>query len=128
MKVLALNWLGMRTKQFAPMSALFAEALGLELQSQDSFSSRFCLENKTEVHVYNHQDEFHQFFGDAPVIGFEVDSFTEARAQLQAFGVEFIYPQPQRQAGRAWQHFRAPDGNVYEIMGVDDLEQTISDF
>ena len=37
-------------------------------------------------------------------------------------GIEFLYPEPQRQAGKAWQHFRAPDGNVYEIIGVDDLD------
>lgn len=22
---------------------------------------------------------------------------------------------------RAWQHFRAPDGNIYEIIGPDDV-------
>lgn len=33
----------------------------------------------------------------------------------------FIYPEPQRQAGQAWQHFRAPDGNVYELIGPDDV-------
>ncbi|MEY4530281.1 MAG: hypothetical protein RLZZ156_1002 [Deinococcota bacterium] len=124
MKVLSLSWLGMRTKNFTAMSAFFENALGLELQSKDQKSSRFCLENKTEIHVYNNQDEFHKFFGNAPVIGFEVDSFAKARAKLLEFGVEFIYPEPQRQDGRAWQHFRAPDGNVYEIIGVDDLDTT----
>jgi hypothetical protein len=68
MKVLSLSWLGMRTKNFADMSALFEHALGLELQSKDQNSSRFYLENKTEVHVYDHSDEFHEFFGNAPVI------------------------------------------------------------
>ena len=35
-------------------------------------------------------------------------------------GIEFIYyPEPQRASGRIWQHFRAPDGNVYEIIGND---------
>jgi catechol 2,3-dioxygenase-like lactoylglutathione lyase family enzyme len=123
MKVLSLSWLGMRTKNFTAMTALFEDALGLEVQSQDQLSSRFCLADKTEVHVYSNQDEFHDFFGDAPVIGFEVDSFSEAQVKLQEFGIEFVYPEPQRQAGRVWQHFRAPDGNVYEIMGKDNLER-----
>ncbi len=82
MKVLSLSWLGMRTKNFAAMSALFENALGLEVQSKDQQSSRFVLADKSEVHVYDNQDEFHEFFGDAPVIGFEVDSFAQARAKL----------------------------------------------
>jgi hypothetical protein len=34
-------------------------------------------------------------------------------------GTEFIYEEPQRASGRIWQHFIAPDGNVYEIIGND---------
>jgi hypothetical protein len=40
-------------------------------------------------------------------------------------GIEFLYPEPQRQAGKIWQHFRAPDGNVYEIIGEDDFEDDL---
>jgi hypothetical protein len=50
-----------------------------------------------------------------------VQSFKTAREAMIAAGIEFIYPEPQRKDGRAWQHFRAPDGNVYEIIGMDDL-------
>ncbi len=54
--------------------------------------------------------------------GFWVDSFQAARAALEVAGAEFMYARPQRAEGRAWQHFRAPDGNVYEIIGPDDLD------
>ena len=62
----------------------------------------------------------HDFFGSAPVIGFAVDSFPEVHAAMTAAGTEFIYPEPQRAGGRAWQHFRGPDGNIYEVIGPDD--------
>jgi hypothetical protein len=39
---------------------------------------------------------------------------------MTAAGIEFIYPEPQRAGGRAWQHFRGPDGNIYEVIGPDD--------
>jgi hypothetical protein len=61
------------------------------------------------------------FFGTAPVVGLAVDSFRAAHAALTTARTEFLHPEPQRADGRAWQHFRAPDGNVYEILGPDDL-------
>lgn len=73
------------------------------------------------MHIYGSDDEDHEFFGTAPVVGLAVDSFRAAHAALARAGVEFTYPEPQRADGRAWQHLRAPDGNVYEIIGPDDL-------
>ena len=73
------------------------------------------------MHVYGRDDEDHEFFGTAPVVGLAVDSFRAAHAALVTARVEFLYAEPQRADGRAWQHFRAPDGNVYEIIGPDDL-------
>jgi catechol 2,3-dioxygenase-like lactoylglutathione lyase family enzyme len=90
---------------------------------EETDGSRFALADGTEVHVYDDQDTFHEFFGSAPVIGFWVDSFAETHARMTLAGTEFLYPEPQREAGKAWQHFRAPDGNVYEIIGTDDLEE-----
>jgi hypothetical protein len=34
----------------------------------------YRLGDGTEVHVYGPPDEFHDFFGDGPVVGFAVDS------------------------------------------------------
>jgi hypothetical protein len=48
-----------------------------------------------------------------------VDDFATARDRLLSVGTEFIYEEPQRALGRIWQHFIAPDGNVYEIIGND---------
>jgi catechol 2,3-dioxygenase-like lactoylglutathione lyase family enzyme len=119
MKVLSLGWLGVRTQNSAAMTAFYRDVLGLEMLQEETTSARFCLADRTEVHVY---DEFHEFFGSAPVIGFLVDSFAEAQAALLQAGIEFLYPEAQRHAGQAWQHFRAPDGNVYEMIGPDDLD------
>jgi catechol 2,3-dioxygenase-like lactoylglutathione lyase family enzyme len=122
MKVLSLGWLGVRTKNAAAMTAFYRDVLRLEVLQEQTTGERFGLADQTEVHVYSEDDEFHEFFGSAPVIGFVVDSFAEAQAAMLQFGIEFLYPEVQRHAGRAWQHFRAPDGNVYEIIGPDDLD------
>jgi catechol 2,3-dioxygenase-like lactoylglutathione lyase family enzyme len=121
-KVTSLGWLGIRTAHAAAMSAFYRDVLRLELLSEDATSSRFRLGNGTEAHVYVAADPDHDFFGEGPVVGFAVRSFRAARSALTRAGIELIYPEPQRVGGKAWQHFRAPDGNVYEIIGPDDID------
>lgn len=121
MMVRSLGWMGVRTSKAAAMSAFYRDVLGLEVIREQPNASWFRLADGTEAHVYSDEDRDHSFFGSGPVVGFEVDSFAAARAAMVAAGIEFLYPEPQRKDGRAWQHFRAPDGNVYEIIGPDDI-------
>ena len=58
------------------------------------------------------------FFDRGPVVGLVVDDFDRARAAMIDAGIEFI-GELQREGGSAWNHYRAPDGNVYEIIGPD---------
>jgi catechol 2,3-dioxygenase-like lactoylglutathione lyase family enzyme len=118
-KVIRLAWMGAKTRQFDRMNEFYRDVLGLDVLSIDDSSGRFKLRDGTEVHVYGPQDKHHEFFGDGPVVAFEVDDFAAAQRRLHAAGIEFIYPAPQRAAGRIWQHFRAPDGNVYELIADD---------
>lgn len=122
MIVRSLGWLGVRTAQAAAMCALYRDVLGLDVILDRPGATWFRLGDGTEVHVYGPGDEDHEFFGTAPVVGLGVDSFRAAHAALAAAGVDLLYPEPQRSDGRAWQHFRAPDGNVYEIIGPDDID------
>ena len=119
MKITRLGWMGIKTRQFDRMSAFYRDVLRLEVLSIDDESGRFKLGDGTEVHVYGPQDQDHEFFGSGPVVAFEVDDFTTARARLLSVGTKFIYEEPQRALGRIWQHFIAPDENVYEIIGND---------
>jgi glyoxylase I family protein len=119
MKVTHLSWMGAKTQQFDRMNEFYRDVLGLEVLCIDDSSGRFKLQDGTEVHVYGPKDKHHEFFGEGPVVAFEVDDFAAAQSRLLAAGVEFIYPEPQRSAGKVWQHFRAPDGNVYELIGDD---------
>jgi catechol 2,3-dioxygenase-like lactoylglutathione lyase family enzyme len=115
----SLTWLGVRTRNAAAMTAFYRDVLRLEVILERPGAVWFRLADGTQVHVYDEDDDEHAFFGTAPVVGFAVDSFQAAHAALAAAGIEFLYPEPQRAQGQAWQHFRAPDGNVYEIIGPD---------
>ena len=119
MAVRSLGWLGVRTPQAPAMTAFYRDVLRLEVILERPDATWFRLGDGTEVHVYGPADEDHDFFGSAPVIGFAVDSFPDVHAAMTAAGTEFIYPEPQRAGGRVWQHFRGPDGNIYEVIGPD---------
>jgi catechol 2,3-dioxygenase-like lactoylglutathione lyase family enzyme len=113
--VRGLVWLGVRTEQFDQTVSLYRDVLGLRPFHEDAASVRFRLPNGTEIHVYGPADVDHGFFGSAPVVGLLVDDVGRARAAMEAAGVEFIGP-IQSADGSRWNHFRGPDGNVYEIM------------
>jgi catechol 2,3-dioxygenase-like lactoylglutathione lyase family enzyme len=119
MKVTRLGWMGIKTRQFDQMNTFYRDVLNLDVLSIDAHSGRFKLDDGTEVHVYGQLDQDHEFFGSGPVVALEVDDFAVARTRLLNAGIEFVYEEPQRASGKIWQHFIAPDGNVYEIIGND---------
>ena len=115
MSIQSLVWMGVRTPRFAATVAFYRDVMGLPVIRQAPDAVWFRLDNGTELHVYSPGDDDHDFFGAGPVVGLEVDDFAAVRARMIAAGVEFI-GEPQREGGTVWNHFRGPDGNVYEIM------------
>ena len=112
----SVSFLGLRTRQFAAMRRLYAEAYGLPVLREAPGAVWFALNDRAELHVYAHADRDHAFFTDGPVPGLLVDDFEAMVERLEAHGVEWL-TEPETAAGRTWRHYRAPDGNVYEVMG-----------
>lgn len=71
------------------------------------------------MELYRPEEEFHAFFTTGPMIAFRVDDVDAARASMEAAGIEFIGP-IQRAGKASWNHFRAPDGTVFEISSEAD--------
>jgi catechol 2,3-dioxygenase-like lactoylglutathione lyase family enzyme len=112
----SVRFVGLRTRAFAEMTALYRDALRLATEHEGPGAAWFRTADGTSIHVYDADDTDHHFFGSGPVVGFLVEDFASARVALEATGVEFI-GEPQRDGGAVWNHYRAPDGNVYELMG-----------
>ena len=89
--------------------------MGLEETRRECDVVGFAFPDGAQMEVWRPEDEFHSFFGAGPVVCLRVDDVQEARAEMEAAGVEFLGP-VQRSDGAAWSHFRGPDGNVYEII------------
>jgi catechol 2,3-dioxygenase-like lactoylglutathione lyase family enzyme len=78
----------------------------------------FRLANGDTVEVFAADDQHHRHFTTGPVVGFRVDDVVAAQAEMEAAGIEFFGTTESSPDGYSWSHFRAPDGNVYEIMSA----------
>ena len=117
MEIKRLSWLGIRTERFDEMTAFLERALGLRKEIAEPGRAMFRLPTGDPIDVFAAEDERYLHFTTGPVVGFLVDDVDAASAELEATGVE-IGP-VQRGDGFAWAHFRAPDGNLYELQGKD---------
>ena len=116
--VKGLGWLGIRTARFEETLGMFRDVMNLEIVRQEHDMVGFRFPDGTEMEVWRPEDNFHGFFTTGPVVGFRVDDVEQARARMEASGIEFFDP-VQRSEGACWSHFRGPDGNVYELISRD---------
>ena len=122
MHVKGLAWLGLRTTQFEEMVKFFHEVMGIKPIRDEPEIAGFELANGTQVELYSPEEEFHAFFTTGPVVAFWVDDVAGARASMEAAGIEFIGP-IQHAGKTSWNHFRAPDGTVFELLSRADEER-----
>jgi len=122
MHVKGLIWLGLRTTQFEEMVKFFRDVMGMQPIRDEPEIAGFQLTNGTQVELYRPEEAFHAFFTTGPVVAFWVDDVNAARATMEGAGIEFIGP-IQRAGKTNWNHFRAPDGTVFEILSRVDEER-----
>jgi len=82
------------------MSAFYRDVLRLEVILERPGATWFRVQDGTEVHVYGSDDEDHEFFGTAPVVGLAVDSFRTAHAARSTLptSTEFLPPGPRKRS------------------------------
>jgi catechol 2,3-dioxygenase-like lactoylglutathione lyase family enzyme len=115
--VKGLVWVGSRTERYEEMVRFYRDALRLPLEHEEGEFAGFRLPDGSKAEVFGPSDTEHTHFNKGPVPGFLVDDVKSTRRVLEAKGVEFIGPVHEWEpTGEAWSHFRAPDGNVYEIV------------
>jgi catechol 2,3-dioxygenase-like lactoylglutathione lyase family enzyme len=109
MDITSLGWLGTRTEHAAELAAFYADVLGLELVHREPGFWVFELPDGRHVEVFATGYSGREHF-QAPVAGFAVRDLEHAVDELRSAGVELL-----GEPGPSWQHFRGPDGNVYEL-------------
>ena len=118
MEIKGLAWVGTRTAEYDVTVRFFRDELGLRATHEQTDFAVFRMPNGDTLEVFGPSDTDHAHFDSGPVVGFLVDDVAAARAQLEEAGtVDLLGPLRSWPGGTASQHFRAPDGNVYEVVG-----------
>ena len=110
MDITSLGWAGTRTPDAARLADFYEHVLGLRLAHSEPGFWVFTLPNGTNVEIFSPEYPGKEHFATGPVVGFAVPDLDAAVEELRAAGVELL-----GERGATWQHFRAPDGNVYEL-------------
>ena len=114
MRIIKLAWVGTRTENAEPTVAFFGDVLGLRLALERPGFWMLKLPDGSKVEVFGPDSPINRHFTTGPA-GFLVDDVHAAADELRAAGVEILLEPAVDDSGNAWVHFRAPDGNIYEL-------------
>jgi catechol 2,3-dioxygenase-like lactoylglutathione lyase family enzyme len=117
MEVRNLRWVGVPTTRYAEMTAFLRNVLKLRIGFEEPTTIEFSTSEGDEIQIMAPGDPYFAFFEEhaaGPVPLFEVDDVHAARRELEAAGIEIVGPLG-RDSRWEWIHFRAPDGNLYEL-------------
>jgi catechol 2,3-dioxygenase-like lactoylglutathione lyase family enzyme len=114
LRLTGIVWMGLSTARFEATAAFYKETLRLPVVEETADLIECRLPDGSSVEAFRRGSEIdHPHFRTGPVPGLGVVDIDEAMRGLAARGVGVI--QARRRAHGGWAHFRAPDGNVYEV-------------
>jgi catechol 2,3-dioxygenase-like lactoylglutathione lyase family enzyme len=116
-KVRSVRWVGIATTAYEEMVGLLRDVMGLRVNFQESATTELSTSEGDAVQVMAPGDRYFEFFGryaTGPVPLFEVDDVRAALRELEHADVEIVGTLDQDRVWE-WIHFRAPDGNLYEL-------------
>ena len=117
MKVKAISWVGVSTDTPDVMAGFFRDVLKLPVAVDEPSFAVFELPSGDKVEVFGPDAPApdYQFASNPVVVGFLVDDIDAATAALREAGVEVLGDKETAGDDYAWQHFRGPDGRIYEL-------------
>jgi hypothetical protein len=111
MEITGLGWCGTRNDRSRELAYFYEHVLGLRLVHAEADFWVFELPDGRHVEVFGEGYPGKEHFSTGPVAGFAVRDLPAAVDELSRAGVELL-----GEPGPTWQHFRGPDGNVYELV------------
>lgn len=116
MEVVGLVWIGVRTGKFRETVEFFRTVLELPVGVRRRHFVRFDLPDAAVIELFDPASGEYPHFTTGPVPGVQVTDFDRARSELEDRGCELLLPEGGERGGYRWQHFRAPDDTVWEIV------------
>src|SRR3954454_634574 len=120
MRVRGNRWIGVETGKVAEMRSFAIDVLGMRIDGADSDDFvELAMGDGAKLELFGSAEaaDGPWLFESNPVVaGFLVDDIESARTELaRTPDVELLGELRLMPDGYAWQHFRAPDGHVYEL-------------
>ena len=109
-----LSWIGTCTDRPQQMSRFLADVLGIPVVERAAGYTMHAVADGSQIEVFTAAGREHRCLTTGPVPGVLVDDVPATAARLRAAGVELLGP-TQEEHGHARQHFRAPDGHIWEV-------------
>jgi hypothetical protein len=116
-RIRGLSWVGVKTEHHEDMRRFFTEVIGLEIAVQREDFTVYRLPGGDQLELFGPHgpDPTEQFASNQVVAGLLVEDIERAVDELRRAGVELIGEVGGVHDGYSWQHFRAPDGKVFEL-------------
>jgi hypothetical protein len=119
-QVRGIRWVGVETARVSLMRSFAIEVLGLRVVGEDTEQFvELAMGDGAKLALFGSAavGNSPRLFESNPVVaGFLVDDIEAARDELASTpNVELLGELRVLPGGYAWQHFRAPDGYVYEL-------------
>lgn len=111
MEITGLGWCGTRTDRPQELAHFYEHVLGLRPVHTEPDVRIFELPDGRLVEVFGEGYPGKEHLTTGPVAGFAVRDLPAAVDELRRAGIELL-----GEPGPTWQHFRGPDGNVYELV------------
>ncbi len=114
MNVKAIAWMGVQTERFGEMQGFLQTLIGVPPPVTEPGFALWNLPSGDLVELFAEGRK--PTFGSGPVVGFLVDDLAASRRALEAAGGEVVSSYGPNEDGYEALHFRAPDGNIYEVV------------
>lgn len=120
MEVKGIRWLGVGTERVAALRTFAIDVLGMHVDGEDTDQFvELAMPHGGKLEIFGpdaRADSPWLFESNTVVAGFLVEDIEAARDELASTpNVELLGDIRRLPSGYAWQHFRAPDGHVYEL-------------
>lgn len=115
MDISGIGWMGVRESDAARLVNFFEKVLSLKVAHHEDDFWVFNLPDGSQIEVFGEGFPNKSHLTTGPVVGFLVEDLAESVKELERHGVELL-----GDPGPSWQHFRGPDGRVYELKKLGD--------
>jgi predicted enzyme related to lactoylglutathione lyase len=117
MRVMGVSWVGVKTDHYEELATFFRTVAGLEAIVEQSDFIVFRLPDGDQLEIFGPRgpNPTEQFAHNQVVAGLLLDDIDQATTELREAGVEMIGDRGLGDNGYVWQHFRAPDGKIFEL-------------